>query len=93
MQGAWGVIPAHLNELSPPEARGTFPGFAYQTGNLFASCNAPFQTWLAAKYGGNFGLALALVLAAAALAIAVITACGREAKDSVFSGTQTGDDS
>src|ERR1700692_1922138 len=30
IQGAWGVIPAHLNELSPPAVRGTFPGFAYQ---------------------------------------------------------------
>ena len=34
VQGAWGVIPVHLNELSPDEARGTFPGFAYQLGNL-----------------------------------------------------------
>src|SRR5258707_14770461 len=35
VQGAWGVIPAHLNELSPPEVRGTFPGFSYQLGNFF----------------------------------------------------------
>src|ERR1700722_509975 len=40
VQGAWGVIPAHLNELSPDEARATFPGFVYQLGNLFASANA-----------------------------------------------------
>ena len=39
VQGAWGVIPAHLNELSPPAVRGTFPGFAYQLGNLFSSWN------------------------------------------------------
>src|ERR1700747_1819926 len=39
VQGAWGVIPAHLNELSPPEVRGTFPGFAYQLGNFFADDN------------------------------------------------------
>ena len=37
VQGAWGVIPAHLSELSPPEARGLFAGFAYQRGVLFAS--------------------------------------------------------
>ena len=37
VQGAWGVIPVHLNELSPDEARGTFPGFVYQLGNLLAS--------------------------------------------------------
>ena len=40
VQGAWGVIPAHLNELSPADARGAFPGFAYQLGNLLASGNA-----------------------------------------------------
>jgi SHS family lactate transporter-like MFS transporter len=85
VQGAWGVIPAHLNELSPAEARGMFPGFAYQIGNLFASGNAPLQAWLAVKFGGNFGLALALVLAAAALAIVVITALGPERRESDFS--------
>jgi SHS family lactate transporter-like MFS transporter len=84
VQGAWGVIPAHLNELSPAEARGTFPGFAYQTGNLFASYTTPFQSWLAVKYGGNYGLAMAIVLAVAALAIVVIAAVGREARESVF---------
>jgi SHS family lactate transporter-like MFS transporter len=83
VQGAWGVIPAHLNELSPAEARATFPGFAYQVGNLFASVNAPLQAGLAKHYG-NFGLALALVLAVAALAISIIAALGREARDSVF---------
>jgi SHS family lactate transporter-like MFS transporter len=37
VQGAWGIIPAHLNELSPAMARGFFPGFAYQLGVMFAS--------------------------------------------------------
>ncbi len=37
VQGAWGIVPVHLNELSPDEVRGTFPGFAYQLGNLLAS--------------------------------------------------------
>jgi SHS family lactate transporter-like MFS transporter len=40
VQGAWGVVPAHLNELSPDIVRGTFPGFVYQLGNLLASYNA-----------------------------------------------------
>jgi SHS family lactate transporter-like MFS transporter len=40
VQGAWGVIPVHLNELSPDDARGTFPGFVYQLGNLIAPVNA-----------------------------------------------------
>ncbi len=37
VQGAWGIIPAHLNELSPATARGFFPGFAYQLGVMFAA--------------------------------------------------------
>ncbi len=37
VQGAWGVIPIHLNELSPPTVRAIFPAFAYQLGNLFAA--------------------------------------------------------
>ena len=43
VQGAWGVIPAHLNELSPPSIRATFPGVAHQLGNLLASYNATLQ--------------------------------------------------
>jgi MFS transporter, SHS family, lactate transporter len=84
VQGAWGVIPAHLNELSPEEARGTFPGFAYQVGNFFAASNATLQVTLATNYAGNYGLVLAMVLAVAAVAIIVIAACGREAKETVF---------
>ena len=37
VQGAWGIIPAHLNELSPDSVRGLMPGFAYQLGILFAA--------------------------------------------------------
>jgi len=35
VQGAWGVIPVHLNELSPGDSRGTFPGFVYQLGQSY----------------------------------------------------------
>src|SRR5205807_5013802 len=51
VQGAWGIVPVHLNELSPAMARGLFPGFAYQLGNLIASRNAPFQAWFASEHG------------------------------------------
>jgi SHS family lactate transporter-like MFS transporter len=85
VQGAWGVIPAHLNELSPVEVRGTFPGFAYQLGNFFASSNTVLQATMARHYGNNFGLALAVVLASAALSITVIAALGTEKKGSDFS--------
>jgi SHS family lactate transporter-like MFS transporter len=84
VQGAWGVIPVHLNELSPDEVRGTFPGFAYQLGNLLASANATLQAGFAQSHGGNYALALAIVATAAALAIALLTAVGREAHSVEF---------
>jgi SHS family lactate transporter-like MFS transporter len=80
VQGAWGVIPAHLNELSPPAARGTFPGFVYQLGNLIASSNAVIQAMLAEQFGNNYGLALAIVVICAAAAIAALAPLGREAR-------------
>jgi SHS family lactate transporter-like MFS transporter len=88
VQGAWGVIPAHLNELSPEEVRSTFPGFAYQLGNFFASYTLVLQAMMAKNFSGNYGLALAIVLAVAALAIVIIAACGREARESIFGGRQ-----
>ena len=84
VQGAWGVIPVHLNELSPDEARGTFPGFVYQLGNLLASANATIQAALAAHFGNNYGLALALVAGSVAIVIAVLTLFGIEAKGVAF---------
>jgi MFS transporter, SHS family, lactate transporter len=87
VQGAWGVVPVHLNELSPDEARGTFPGLTYQLGNLIASVNATLQAGIAAQYGGNYALALALVAGIVALVIVVLTAAGMEAKGVAFGGT------
>ncbi len=80
VQGAWGVIPAHLNELSPHAARATFPGFTYQLGNLLASINLPLQSGVAAHFGGDYGLALALVAGGAAVVIALVAGFGIEAK-------------
>ncbi len=80
VQGCWGVIPAHLNELSPAEARATFPGFVYQLGNLFAAYNATLQADLERIYG-SYAPALALVAICAALGIALFAFAGREAKD------------
>ena len=84
VQGAWGVIPAHLNELSPDDARGTFPGFVYQLGNLLASVNAPLQASIAVSYGGDYALALALVAGTGSIVIVILTALGVEAKGAVF---------
>jgi SHS family lactate transporter-like MFS transporter len=88
VQGAWGVIPVHLNELSPDDARGTFPGFVYQLGNLIASVNATLQVYIADHSGGNYGLALAVVAGTVAIVIAVLTAVGTEAKGIVFGKAQ-----
>src|ERR1700676_4387426 len=84
VQGAWGVVPVHLNELSPDTARGTFPGFVYQLGNLLASVNATLQAEIASHFGGNYGLALAAVAGSVAIVIAVLTAVGTEAKGVAF---------
>ena len=80
VQGAWGVIPAHLNELSPAEARGTFPGVVYQLGNLFASANTTLQAGIAAHYQNEFSIALAVVAACVAIIVALLTGFGVEAK-------------
>jgi MFS transporter, SHS family, lactate transporter len=90
VQGAWGVIPVHLNELSPDDARGTFPGFVYQLGNLIASVNAPLQAGIAAHYGGNYSIALAVVAGTVAVAIVVLTALGTEAKGVAFGNGEAG---
>ncbi|MEO6225764.1 MAG: MFS transporter [Sphingomicrobium sp.] len=84
VQGAWGIVPVHLNELSPPLVRSLFPGFAYQLGNLIASKNAPFQAGIAESHGNNYGLALAWVCGGAAVAIAVLTALGPERRNADF---------
>jgi SHS family lactate transporter-like MFS transporter len=81
VQGAWGVIPAHLNELSPGEARASFPGTVYQLGNFIASSNAVLQTVIAERNGGNFALALAAVAIVAALVLAGLVLLGPEARD------------
>jgi MFS transporter, SHS family, lactate transporter len=81
VQGAWGVIPAHLNELSPANIRATFPGTVYQLGNFIASSNALIQSSIASQQGGNYSLALAGVAVGAAVVIVILTSMGREARD------------
>lgn len=89
VQGAWGVVPVHLNELSPPEFRGTFPGFAYQLGNFAAAYAAQQQAWLAEHFRRangepNYALTMALVEAAVFVAIIVLAAIGREHRGKEF---------
>lgn len=78
VQGAWGVIPVHLNEISPDEVRATFPGLVYQLGNLIASVNATMQASFAVSSGNNYALALAVVAGIAAVVIAIFILFGPE---------------
>lgn len=78
VQGCWGVIPSHLNELSPANVRGTFPGFTYQLGNLIAAGIAQMEAVLATRiplHGGapNYAGAMAIV-AASVLGLAFVLA-------------------
>ena len=80
VQGAWGIVPAYLNEISPPEVRATFPGAVYQVGNFLAASNANLQVFLAARLGG-ISWAMTLVVGIAALVITLLVAVGPEARD------------
>jgi SHS family lactate transporter-like MFS transporter len=88
VQGAWGIVPAHLNELSPADMRGTFPGFAYQLGNLFAANAAFVEAKLAVRFGAqgqpDYSKALALFVGVMFVALIVVTAIGREDRDKEF---------
>ena len=84
VQGAWGVVPVHLNELAPDAVRATLPGIAYQGGNLLASFSAPFLTWFAAQRGGDYAFAMATFIAAVAVLLAIVTALGPEARGARF---------
>src|SRR6202045_179229 len=89
IQGAWGVIPAHLNELSPSEVRGTLPGFAYQIGNFFSPRNSVIQANLAeSRYGGSFPPVLAWTVLLVASLVAIVTWSGRERRGADLSNTQ-----
>jgi SHS family lactate transporter-like MFS transporter len=78
VQGAWGVIPVHLNEISPDAIRATFPGLVYQLGNLLASKNGILQAGFAVDHGNNYGLALALAAGGASVVIAILIMFGPE---------------
>jgi len=89
VQGAWGVVPVHLNELSPPDFRGTFPGLAYQLGNFAAAYAAQQQAWLAEKFRmangePNYALTMALVQSIVFVAIIILAAIGREKRGIEF---------
>jgi SHS family lactate transporter-like MFS transporter len=86
VQGAWGVIPAHLTELSPDEIRGFYPGVTYQLGNCLAAFNLPIQQALAKSHGYPFALTVTIV--PVLIAVAGLAALGSERRHVVFGSEQ-----
>ncbi|HSS18156.1 MAG TPA: MFS transporter [Candidatus Dormibacteraeota bacterium] len=89
VQGAWGIVPVHLNELSPGAVRGTFPGLAYQLGNLFAANTAVVEARLADHFHDasghpDYAKALALFALVIFLMLIVLAALGGEERGKEF---------
>ncbi|PNS18634.1 Carboxylic acid transporter [Sphaceloma murrayae] len=93
VQGAWGVIPIHLNELSPPAYRSSFPGITYQLGNMISSpsaqiVNAIAESTIVTSYTGKpvdgYGPVMGIATAIIAIGIAVTTAFGPEKRGRAF---------
>lgn len=81
VQGAWGIVPAHLNELAPAAIRGTFPGFTYQIGNLIAAGTLQIEANLAAHRfltvrGPNYADAMAFFMVIIFIAVIVFALLG-----------------
>jgi SHS family lactate transporter-like MFS transporter len=86
VQGAWGVVPAWLSELSPGPVRATFPGLAYQLGNLISSKNVVIQAKAAERLGG-YGVVLAWTVAIVGCYLALVAAFGRESRGTDLTAT------
>ena len=89
VQGAWGVVPVHLNELSPLDFRGTFPGLVYQLGNFAAAYAAQQQAWLAEQFRlpngrPNYALTMAMIQSIVFVAVIVLAAIGPEKRGREF---------
>jgi len=87
VQGAWGVIPAHLTELSPDEVRGFYPGVTYQLGNCLAAFNLPIQEAVAATHGYPFALAVTII--PVLIVVAVLAALGPENRGGTFGSKES----
>jgi SHS family lactate transporter-like MFS transporter len=89
VQGAWGVVPVHLNEISPAEYRGTFPGLTYQLGNLLSANAALLEAKVAEHFrtaagDPNYAATLAVLALVVFLALILLAAIGREARGTEF---------
>ncbi len=90
VQGAWGIIPAHLNELSPDSVRGLLPGLAYQLGILVAAPTNTIEYWLRDLMGYRWAIAgfeVCVILVGAAI---IAAGPERHGKDFVRSAGGSG---
>ena len=85
VQGAWGIIPAHLSELSPDSVRGFMPGFAYQCGVLVASSVVYIEAVFAKTM--SYASAMAVTAVTVFALAAFVTAIGKERKGEAFSAS------
>jgi SHS family lactate transporter-like MFS transporter len=84
VQGAWGIIPAHISELSPHSIRGSMPGFAYQCGNLFASYITPLQASLVQTHHLDCARVMATSVAVIFAVAIIVTRAGPERRGREF---------
>ena len=82
VQGAWGVIPAHLSELSPDSVRGFLPGFAYQCGVLLASSVVYIEALFAQRT--SYANAMALTAVTVFVGACFMAAIGKERRGVIF---------
>ncbi|KAJ3023293.1 UNVERIFIED_CONTAM: hypothetical protein HDU68_008695 [Siphonaria sp. JEL0065] len=91
VQGAWGIVPAYLNELSPPALRATFPGLTYNIGNMISASSAQIESSLGESYPTgrfdkaglsipNYGLTQAVLMAITTTVLVFVVAFGDEKK-------------
>lgn len=90
VQGAWGVVPAHLNELSPAEIRGTFPGVVYQLGNLLAAAVPTLQSAGAGWFGADLRWPFAATVIIAACVVILAGWFGPDRREARLVSAPTG---
>ena len=86
VQGAWGIVPAHLNELVPGMLRGFFPGFAYQLGAMFSASISYIESLFGERF--TYGQSMGILAGAAFVLSAIMIAIGPEAKGVSFRKSQ-----
>jgi SHS family lactate transporter-like MFS transporter len=84
VQGAWGIIPAHISELSPHSIRGSMPGFAYQCGNLLASYITPLQANLVQSRHLDYARVMSMSAAVIFAVAIMVTRAGSERRGQEF---------